>query len=165
MDRRTAGIVLDIFAVQACVAALYAHPMLCLVESTVTDYPEVGGRPVYFGSVWDLGPDPPAPFHDGDLVENVSKIYADEATASQYVAALHQSLPTPSQPSAAGRSSIPCWPPSAPQRFTPSIDRHHLRRELDCGRSSLVSEVPGTTPSSATNSCTSSRTPECISIN
>ncbi|MFD9664387.1 barstar family protein [Rhodococcus sp. NPDC059968] len=92
MDRRTAGIVLDIFAVQARVAALYAHPMLCLVESTVTDYPAVGGRPVYFGSVWDLGPDPPAPFHDGDLVENVLQIYADEATASKYVAALHPVL-------------------------------------------------------------------------
>ena len=93
MDRRTAGIVLDIFAVHARLAALYAHPMLCLVESTVTDYPAVGGRPVYFGSVWDLGPDPPAPVHDEDGVENVLQIYADEATASKYVAALHPVLP------------------------------------------------------------------------
>ncbi|PBC58235.1 hypothetical protein CJ177_08540 [Rhodococcus sp. ACPA1] len=93
MDRRTAGIVLDIFAVHARLAALYAHRMLCLVESTVTDYPAVGGRPVYFGSVWDLGPDPPAPFHDEDGVENVLQIYADEATASKYVAALHPVLP------------------------------------------------------------------------
>lgn len=46
-----------------------------------------------------------------------------------------------------------------------SIDRNHLRRVLDCGRASSVAEAPGTTPSSATNSCTSYRTAECISIN
>ena len=92
MDRRTAGVVLDIFAVQARLAALYAHPMLCLVESTVTDYPAVGGRSVSFGSAWDVEPDPPAPFHDGDLVENVLQIYADEAGADKYVAELRQVL-------------------------------------------------------------------------
>ncbi|BAH56153.1 barstar family protein [Rhodococcus opacus] len=92
IDRRTAGEVLDIFAFQARLAALYGHPMLCLAESTVTDYPPVGGRPVYFGSVWDVEPDPPAPFHEGDLVENVLQIYADETGASEYVAALNTVL-------------------------------------------------------------------------
>ncbi|HEY5858291.1 MAG TPA: barstar family protein, partial [Aldersonia sp.] len=90
IDRRTAGVVLDIFAVQARLAALYAHPMLCLVESTVADYPPVGGRPVYLGSVWDVEPDPPAPFHDEDLVENVVQIYADETGASKYAATLRE---------------------------------------------------------------------------
>ena len=92
IDRRTAGVVLDIFAAQARLAALYAHPMLCLVESTVTDYPPVGGRPVYFGSVWDVEPDPPAPFHDADIVEYVLQIYASDAGADEYVAALRPVL-------------------------------------------------------------------------
>jgi len=92
IDRRTADAVLDIFAVQARVAALYAHPMLCLVESTITDYPPVGGRPVCRGSVWDVAPDPPAPFHDKDLVESVVQIYADEPGAAMYTAALREVL-------------------------------------------------------------------------
>ena len=92
IDRRTATAVLDIFSAQARLAALYAHPMLCLVESTVTDYASVGGRPVSVGSVWDVQPDPPAPFHHGDLVEQVLQIYADEASASKYFAALNQAL-------------------------------------------------------------------------
>ncbi|WP_254923129.1 barstar family protein [Rhodococcus sp. OK302] len=92
IDRGTADAVLDIFAVQARLAALYAHPMLCLVESTVTDFPAVGGRPVSVGSFWDVEPDPPAPFHDEDLIEHVLQVYADEDSASQYVAALHSVL-------------------------------------------------------------------------
>ncbi|MDV6271512.1 barstar family protein [Rhodococcus globerulus] len=92
IDRRTAAAVLDIFAVQAHLAALYAHPMMRLVESTITDFPAVGGRSVSVGSFWDVEPDPPAPFHDEDIVENVFQVYADEDSASQYVAALHSVL-------------------------------------------------------------------------
>lgn len=88
LDRRTAKVVLDIFAKQARLAALYGHPMLCLVESAATDFGQVGGITVSPGSVWDSEPDPPWPFHVTDIVEHVLQIYATDSDAAEYVAAL-----------------------------------------------------------------------------
>ncbi|MBY6540287.1 barstar family protein [Rhodococcus sp. BP-349] len=92
LDRRTADLMLDVFAHQARLAALYAHPMLCLVESIVTDYPPVGGRSVYSGPVWDTEPDPPCPFSERDLVELTYQFYADDTGASAFAAALRDVL-------------------------------------------------------------------------
>ncbi|MCJ0906274.1 hypothetical protein [Rhodococcus sp. ARC_M6] len=66
--------------------------MLCLIESTLGDYPPVGGCPVSLGSVWDVEPDPPAPFHNGDIVEHVLQIHTDVVGAAKYVAALRPVL-------------------------------------------------------------------------
>ncbi|MET4611642.1 hypothetical protein ABIC28_002634 [Rhodococcus sp. PvR044] len=56
LDRHTADVMLTIFAKQARLAALFSHPMLCIVESTADDLGPVDGRPVRAGSVWDIPP-------------------------------------------------------------------------------------------------------------
>lgn len=78
IDARTARILLDVFAREARLAALYGHPMLFVVESTATDLGPVGGTAVLDGPVWDVEPDPPDPFHPGDLVEHVLRVYVPD---------------------------------------------------------------------------------------
>ncbi|MET4611081.1 hypothetical protein ABIC28_002062 [Rhodococcus sp. PvR044] len=56
LDRRTADVLLTIFAKHARLAALFSHPMLCIVESTAHDLGPVNGRPVQTGSLWDTPP-------------------------------------------------------------------------------------------------------------
>lgn len=80
LDPRTARLVLDCFAREARLAGLYAHPMLCLVESAATDLGPVGGIDVSVGSVWDVEPAPPDPFHPGDLVEFTLQVYVPDPT-------------------------------------------------------------------------------------
>nr|WP_246044886.1 barstar family protein [Rhodococcus oryzae] len=92
IDPRTARLVLDCFTRQARLAGLYAHPMLCLIESTGTDLGPVGGLDVCRGSVWDVAPDPPDPFDDADIVEFMIQIYLSDAGAAEYVAALRPVL-------------------------------------------------------------------------
>ncbi|MGV9743653.1 barstar family protein [Rhodococcus zopfii] len=80
IDSHTARVILHIFAKQAGLAALYGHRMLCLAESTAPDLGPVGGIDVHRGSVWDAEPDPPDPFHPGDLVEHILQVFvADPA--------------------------------------------------------------------------------------
>lgn len=88
LDSRTATWTLDAFARQARLAGLYAHPMLCLVETTATDLGRVGGIAVYPGTVWDAEPDPPQPFHEADLVEHVLRIAGSYTDAVAYVEAV-----------------------------------------------------------------------------
>lgn len=92
LDRWNANTLLDIFARHARLAALCGHPMLCLVESTAADLERVGSESVLTGPLWDVEPDPPAPFHDGDVVENELQIYATEVGAVEYVARLREVL-------------------------------------------------------------------------
>ncbi|MFE3291031.1 barstar family protein [Rhodococcus sp. NPDC059234] len=82
LDGWNANLLLDIFARNARLAALCGHPMLCLVECVATGLEPVGARDVLIGPMWDVEPDPPAPFHDGDIVENEVQIYATEAGAA-----------------------------------------------------------------------------------
>ncbi|WP_237720535.1 MULTISPECIES: barstar family protein [Rhodococcus] len=90
LDHRTAHLILDHFAREARLAGLYAHPMLCLVESVTPDLGPVGGFDVYRGSVWDAEPDPPDPFHPDDLVEFVLQVYVTDPAG--YVADLRPVL-------------------------------------------------------------------------
>ncbi|MFI6432895.1 barstar family protein [Rhodococcus oryzae] len=90
VDSRTARVILDVFAREARLAALYGHPMLCLVESNATDLGKVGGIDVHHGSVWDVEPDPPDPFHPGDLVEHVLQVFVTDP--AEYVADLRPVL-------------------------------------------------------------------------
>lgn len=90
VDTRTARAILDVFAREARLAGLYGHPMLCLVESTAAGLGPVGGIDVYRGSVWDVEPDPPDPFHPGDLVEHILQVFVTDP--AEYVAALRPVL-------------------------------------------------------------------------
>lgn len=90
IDARTARVILDVFARQARLAGLYGHPMLCLVESTTPDLGPVGGINVHRGSVWDVEPDPPDPFHPDDLVEHILQIFVPDL--ADYLAALRPVL-------------------------------------------------------------------------
>ncbi|SDD23537.1 barstar family protein [Rhodococcus tukisamuensis] len=56
LDRHTADVLLTIFAMHARLAALFSHPMLCIIESTAHDLGPVNGRPVQTGSLWDTPP-------------------------------------------------------------------------------------------------------------
>ncbi|WKN60890.1 barstar family protein [Rhodococcus opacus] len=102
LDHRTAHLIPDHFAREAQLAELYAHPMLCLVESSTSDLGPVGGIDVYRGSVWDAEPDPPDPFHPDDLVEYVLQVYVTDP--AEYIADLR---PVFSRRSASGKSSGP----------------------------------------------------------
>lgn len=86
IDTRRASALLDIFARSARLAALYAHPMLCLVETTNTELGRVGGMEVLLGSIWDTPPDPPSPFGYDDLLDYEIQILTAEPL--EYVAAL-----------------------------------------------------------------------------
>lgn len=88
LDPRAATWTLDAFARQARLAGLYAHPMLCLVETTATDLGRIGGIGVYLGSVWEAEPDPPEPFHNADLVEHVLRIVGSYTDAIAYIEAV-----------------------------------------------------------------------------
>ncbi|UNN05037.1 barstar family protein [Rhodococcus opacus] len=88
IDHRTGRKILEIFARQARLAALYGHPMLCLVETTASDLGTVGGTDVYAGTVWDTPPDPPDPFDEADVLEFGFQIYATQSEAADYVSAL-----------------------------------------------------------------------------
>lgn len=88
IDHRTGRSILEIFARQARLAALYGHPMLCLVETIAADLGTVGDVDVYEGTVWDTPPDPPVPFEEADVLEFGFRIYATSDEAAGYVSAL-----------------------------------------------------------------------------
>lgn len=88
LDGRTALLVLDIFARQARLAALYGHAMLCLVETTNRNFDRVGGMGVSGVSVSESPPDPPRPFDESVIVVFAFDIYATPAEAEQYAAEL-----------------------------------------------------------------------------
>lgn len=91
-DSATAAGVLDVYAGAARLAALYAHPMLCLVESTRREFGRVGGHSVHLGSVWDVAPDPPTPFGPDEAVEYEIHIQVAADDAGQYRASLMRAL-------------------------------------------------------------------------
>lgn len=88
LDRRTALVVLDIFASQARLAALYGHAMLCLIESTDNDLGRVGGLSVPCATVSEYPPDPPEPFDESVVIEFSFQFYATVAEAEKYAADL-----------------------------------------------------------------------------
>ncbi|WP_338891929.1 barstar family protein [Rhodococcus sovatensis] len=92
LDRRTALLVLDIFARQARLAALYGHAMLCLIETSNRDFDRVGGMGVFGVSVSESPPDPPRPFDESVIVVFGFDIYAAPAEAEQYAADLRSSV-------------------------------------------------------------------------
>lgn len=93
IDAFTAHGILNAFARQARLTALYGHPMLCLVESTATDLERVGGIKICRGSTWDTEPDPPRPFRSTDILEYVLHLHAEsDAAAANYAAALRPIL-------------------------------------------------------------------------
>lgn len=86
LDRRTADVLLTIFASHARLAALFSHPMLCIVESTADDLGPVDGRPVGAGSLWDT---PPSswPITEQEIVEfQFDTTDADAAAAIEVIA-------------------------------------------------------------------------------
>jgi hypothetical protein len=89
LDRRTALLVLDIFARQARLAALYGHAMLCLIETTRHDFDRVGAMGVFGVSVSESPPDPPRPFDESVVLVFGFDIYATPAEAEQYAIDLH----------------------------------------------------------------------------
>ncbi|MBY6314877.1 barstar family protein [Rhodococcus kroppenstedtii] len=92
LDPHTAHTMLDAFAKQARLAALYTHPMLCLVHAATPNLPAVGGMPVYRGPVWDVEPFPPWPFDRGDILELEYQVYADGRGIEDYVQTLREVL-------------------------------------------------------------------------
>lgn len=88
IDHRTGRKILEIFARQARLAALYGHPILCLVQTTASDLGTVGDVEVYKGTVWDTPPDPPDPFEEADVLEFGFQIYATHNEAADYASAL-----------------------------------------------------------------------------
>ncbi|MDZ7917400.1 MAG: barstar family protein [Rhodococcus sp. (in: high G+C Gram-positive bacteria)] len=90
IDHRTGRSILEIFARQARLAALYGHPMLCLVQTIAADLGTVGDVDVYEGTAWDTPPDPPVPFEEADVLEFGFQIYATSDEAADYVSALDQ---------------------------------------------------------------------------
>ncbi|MDZ7917434.1 MAG: barstar family protein [Rhodococcus sp. (in: high G+C Gram-positive bacteria)] len=88
IDHRTGRTILEIFASQARLAALYGHPMLCLVETTASDLGKVGDVDIYEGTVWDTPADPPDPFDEADVLEFGFQIYATHNEAADYASAL-----------------------------------------------------------------------------
>lgn len=90
IDHRTGRSILEIFARQARLAALYGHPMLCLVQTIAADLGTVGDLDVYEGTVCDTPPDPPVPFEEADVLEFGFQIYATSDEAADYVSALDQ---------------------------------------------------------------------------
>ena len=92
LDRRTALVVLDIFARQARLAALYGHAMLCLIESTDSDLGRVGGVDVLSATVSEFPPDPPEPFDESVVIEFSFQFYATDAEADKYAADLRSAV-------------------------------------------------------------------------
>ena len=92
IDHRTGRKILEIFARQARLAALYGHPMLCLVQTIASDLGTVGDVDVYEGTVWDTPPDPPVPFEEGDVLEFGFQIYATHNAATDYASALDKAI-------------------------------------------------------------------------
>lgn len=133
LDGPTARIILDVFAREARLPGLYGHPMLCLVESTTTDLGPIGGTKVLLGSVWDLPPDPPKPFHDTDLIEFVVRFFSSESELADHLEMLRTALTDTLV--AVGRWEM--RPPElAPARISPPPA--HLRDELtDDGKRQL----------------------------
>jgi hypothetical protein len=133
LDRPTARAILDVFARQARLSSLYGHPMLCLVESTVTDFGPVGGTNVLLGSVWDLPPDPPNPFHDTDLIELVIRFFSSESEIAGHLAMLRTAI-TDTLVAVGRWEMLP--PELAPAQISPPPE--HLRDELtDNGKQQL----------------------------
>ncbi|PBC37014.1 hypothetical protein CJ179_41775 [Rhodococcus sp. ACS1] len=130
LDDRTAHLILDHFAREARLAGLYAHPMLCLIESAADHRLEpVGGYNVLRGSVWDSEPDLPWPFHDTDIVEYVFRIYATDAGAVEYIAALRALL-------AAALADIGRWQilgPSPASEAAAKLSEEHRPEPLPAG--------------------------------
>lgn len=81
IDRPTALGVLDVFARQARLSALYGHAMLCLVETPSDELGKVGGTDVSQATVAGFPPDPPEPFDESTIIEFGFQFYAtaDEA--------------------------------------------------------------------------------------
>ncbi|WP_128646046.1 hypothetical protein [Rhodococcus sp. BS-15] len=81
IDRPTALGVLDVFARQARLSALYGHAMLCLVETAGDELGKVGGTDVSQATVTGFPPDPPEPFDESTIIEFGFQFYAtaDEA--------------------------------------------------------------------------------------
>ncbi|MBT2274009.1 hypothetical protein, partial [Rhodococcus qingshengii] len=90
IDHRTGRKILEIFASQARLAALYGHPLLCLVETIASDLGKVEDVDVYEGTVWDTPPDPLDPFEEADVLEFGFQIYATSDEAADYASALDQ---------------------------------------------------------------------------
>lgn len=84
LDRTTAIAVLDIIAQRAATAALFGHPMLCLIDSTADGLGSVGGAPVLRQTVSEYPPDPPEPFDESTIVEFRFQIFATPIEAEQY---------------------------------------------------------------------------------
>ncbi len=85
LDRHTADALLTIFAKHARLAALFSHPMLCIVESTAEDLGPVDGRPIRLGSLWD---NPPSswPITEKEIVEfQFDTTNADAAAAIEVI--------------------------------------------------------------------------------
>ncbi|EOM77797.1 hypothetical protein DW322_21110 [Rhodococcus rhodnii] len=87
-DRRLAVGLLDVWAAQSRLAALFGHPMLCLVQTEHDDLGPVGGHSVSRGPEWDVEPDPPAPFDEDDIVECAFRLFVPESEAQAFRAAL-----------------------------------------------------------------------------
>lgn len=92
LHRRTALFVLDTFARQARLAALYGHAMLCLIETTNRDFDPVGGMGVSGVSVSEYPPDPPRPFDESVIVVFGFDIYATPSEAEEYAAELQTAV-------------------------------------------------------------------------
>lgn len=88
LHRRTALLVLDIFARQARLAALYGHAMLCLIETTNRDFDRVGGMGVSGVSVSESPPDPARPFDESAIIVLSFDLYATPAEAEQFATEL-----------------------------------------------------------------------------
>ncbi|UTT51201.1 barstar family protein [Rhodococcus gordoniae] len=134
LDRYTAEKVLHIFAVQARMAGLYGHPMLCLVHTQATDLGRVGGVVVHEGSVWDTEPDPPRPFGATDRLEFVVQFFSTSAELGDALDTLRNVLAEPL--SAVGR-----WMMLDPEPATGAVSSppENLLEELtDGGRRGLM---------------------------
>ncbi|KAF0957217.1 barstar family protein [Rhodococcus sp. T7] len=133
LDGHTARAILNVFARQARLAGLYGHPMLCLVESTATDFGPVGGTKVLLGSVWDFPPDPPQPFHDTDLIEFVVRFFSSESELAGHLEMLRTAI-TDTLVAVGRWEMLP--PELAPERISPPPE--HRRDELtDNGKRQL----------------------------
>ncbi|OZF31856.1 hypothetical protein CH294_18720 [Rhodococcus sp. 14-2483-1-1] len=88
LDRHTAIALLDIFARQARLAALYGHAMLCLIESADENLGRVGGSDVHAARVFELPPDPPEPFDESIIVEFGFQFYATDSESRSIAAAV-----------------------------------------------------------------------------
>ncbi|KZF05814.1 hypothetical protein A2J04_23645 [Rhodococcus sp. EPR-279] len=88
LDRHTAVTLLDVFARQARLAALFGHAMLCLVESADGNLGRAGGSDVHAASVSELPPDPPELFDESIIVEFGFQFYATDSESRSFAAAV-----------------------------------------------------------------------------